>query len=47
MITFTVGTLFVRVVFQHAARGIECVAQCDVDVLMLITIDLDLAATHA
>lgn len=47
MITFTVGTLFVRVVFQHAARGIECVAQCDVDVLMLISIDLDLAARHA
>ena len=47
MTTFIHGTSFVRVVFQHAARGIECVAQCDVDVLMLISIDLDLAARHA
>ena len=47
MTTFILGALFVRVVFQHATRDIECVAQCDVDVLMLISIDLDLAARHA
>ena len=47
MITFIVGTLFVRVVFQRATRGIECVAKCDVDVPMLISIYLDLSARHA